>query len=70
MEGVVEGLDKGANGGGFAGTDLTGDEGGQALLQGISQAALNFLMTAGGEELVRRDGPAEGGLAETVVVIE
>jgi hypothetical protein len=70
MEGVVKGLDKGTNGGGFAGADLTGDKGGQAFLQGVGQAALNFLVSAGGEELVRRDGSAKGGLAETVVVIE
>lgn len=54
-EGAVEGLDKGADSGGFASADLTGDEGGQAFLQGISQAALNFLVSAGGEELVGRD---------------
>jgi hypothetical protein len=70
MEGAVKGLDKGANGGGFAGPDLAGDEGGQALLQGVGQAALNFLVPAGGEELVRRDGPAERGLTEVVVAVE
>lgn len=70
MEGMVKGLDKGADGRGFAGTDFTGNEGGQALLQGISQAALNLLMPVGGKELTGRNGPAERGLAETVVVIE
>lgn len=64
MEGAVKGLDKGANGGGFAGVDLAGDEGGQTLLQGVGQAALNFLVPAGGEELMGRDGPAERGLTE------
>lgn len=70
MEGAIKRLDKGANSGGFAGTDLTGNKGGQAFLQGISQTALNLLMPVGGEEMTGRNGPAERGLVETVVVIE
>jgi hypothetical protein len=70
VEVAVEGVGKGAQGGGFAGADVAGDEGRQAFLEGEGQAALDFAVTAGGVEVLAGDGTAERGLLEAIVVTE
>jgi hypothetical protein len=67
---AVEGVSEGAQGGGFAGTDVTGDEGREALLEGEGEAALDLLMAAGRVKVLGGDGFGEGGLTEAVEVIE
>jgi hypothetical protein len=46
VEVAIERVSEGAEGGGLAGADVTGDEGGETLLEGKGQAALDFLVTA------------------------
>jgi len=67
---VVEGVGKGPQGGGFAGADVAGDEGGEVFLQSEGQAALGFAVAAGGVEVFAGEGLGKGGVAETVEVIE
>jgi hypothetical protein len=70
MKGVVQGMSKGAQGSRFAGADITGDESGQAFLQGKSQATLNFLVTVSREQVSGGDRSAEGGMLEAIIIIE
>jgi hypothetical protein len=70
VEVVVEGVDEGAQGGGFAGTDIAGDEGGQAFVQGEGEAGLEFLVGLSREEVLRGDGTREGGELEAIEIIE
>ena len=70
MEVAVQGMGKGAQGGGFAGADIAGDEGGQPFLEGKSQPTLNFLVAAGRKEVLGGDGATERGLFETIIIIE
>jgi hypothetical protein len=67
---VVEGMGKGAQGGGLAGTDIASDEGGETFLQGKGETALDFLMSPRGEEVLGGDGTTERGLGEAVVFIQ
>jgi hypothetical protein len=70
VEVAVEGVGESAQGGGLAGADITGDEGRKMLLESEGEAALDFLVTAGGEEVLTGDGLGERGLAEAIEVIE
>jgi hypothetical protein len=76
---VVEGVSKGPKGGGFAGADVTGDEGGQALLKGEDQpalyrtvqyGALDLAVAVGREQVFGGDGFGEGSLVKAIEVIE
>jgi hypothetical protein len=67
---AVEGVGEGAESGGLAGADVTGDEGREALLEGEGEAALDLLMAAGGVEVLGGDGFGERGSVEAVEVIE
>ena len=68
VEIVVEGLGKGTDGGGFAGADVAGEEGREALLEGKGQAALDLAVATGSVEVlaVDRFGERGGGQAEKV----
>jgi hypothetical protein len=66
----VEGVSEGADGSGFAGADVAGDEGREALLKGEGQAALDFAVAVGGVQVFAENGTGERGVAETVEVIE
>jgi hypothetical protein len=66
----VEGVGEGADGGGLAGADVPGDESGEALLEGEGEAALDFLVTARGEQVAAGDGLGERGRDEAVAVSE
>jgi hypothetical protein len=66
----VEGVSEGADGRGFAGADVAGDEGGEALLKGESQAALDFAVAVRGIKVFAGNGTGERGVAEAVEVIE
>jgi hypothetical protein len=57
---------EGAQGGGFAGADVTGDEGREALLEGEREAALDLLVAAGRVEVLGGDGFGERGSVEAV----
>lgn len=70
IEVAVEAMDEGAQGSGFAGADIAGDEGGQSFLEGKGQPALNFLVSMSGEQVGGGEGAAERGLFEVVMVIE
>jgi len=70
VEVVVEGVGEGTQGGGLAGTDVTGDESGETLLKGESEAALDFAVTARGVKVFAGDGSGEGGQAEAIEIIE
>jgi hypothetical protein len=70
VEIAVEGVGEGAESRGLAGTDVASDESGETLLEGKREAALDFLMTARGEEVRARDGFGEGSSTEAVEVIE
>lgn len=70
IEVAVERMDESAQGGGFAGSDLAGDESGQTFLKGKGQAALDFLVASAGEEIGGGNGTAKRGLFEAIVVIE
>jgi hypothetical protein len=67
---AVEGVGEGAKGGGFAGADVTGDEGREALLKSEGEAALDLLVAARGVEVLSGDRLGERGLVEAVDVIE
>jgi hypothetical protein len=60
VEVLVKGLDKGADGGRFAGADLAGDERRERVLESESQAGLDFLVGGGREEIAAREGFVEG----------
>jgi hypothetical protein len=66
----VEGVGEGADGGGLAGADIAGDESRDALLEGEGEAALDFLVTARGEQVAAGDGLGERSRGEAVAVIE
>jgi hypothetical protein len=51
VEIAVEGMGEGTESRRLAGADVAGDEGGEALVEGKREAALDFLMTTGGEEV-------------------
>jgi hypothetical protein len=51
VEILVEGVGEGAESRRLAGADVAGDESGETLLEGKREAALDFLMTTGGEEV-------------------
>jgi hypothetical protein len=67
---AVEGVSKGAQSGGLAGTDVTGDESGKALLQGKGEATLDFSVVPRGEQVLAGDGLGEGSAVEAVELIE
>ena len=54
VEVAVEGLGKGADGGGLAGADIAGEEGGETFLEGKGEAALDLAVAAGGKEVLGR----------------
>lgn len=56
----VQGMNKGAHGGGLAGANSTGDESREAILQGESQAGLEFLVRGGGKEIAHGHGFVKG----------
>jgi hypothetical protein len=70
IEIAVESLGEGADGGGFAGADVAGDESGETVLEGEGQAALDFTVTARGIEVLGGDRFGEGCVGEGVTVIE
>jgi hypothetical protein len=70
IEIAVESLGEGADGGGFAGADVAGDESGETVLEGEGQAALDFTVTARGIEVLGGDRFGEGCVGEGVKVIE
>ena len=70
VEVAVEGVGEGTQGCGLTGTDVAGDEGGEAFLQGEGEAALDFAVAAGGVEVFAGDGSGERGQAEAVEIIE
>jgi hypothetical protein len=51
VEIVVKGMGEGTESRRLAGADVTGDESGETLVEGKREAALDFLMTTGGEEV-------------------
>lgn len=66
----IKGLDKGAQSGGFAGTNIAGDQSGELFLEGESEPALDFLMAGGKEELLQGEVAAKRGLRKTIELIE
>ena len=70
VEVAVEGLGEGADGGGFAGADVAGDESGETLLEGKGEAALDLAVAAGRDRGSGGDGLGERGGGEAVKVIE
>jgi hypothetical protein len=70
VEVAVEGMSESADGSGFAGTDVAGDEGGETLLKGKGQATLNFTMAAGRKEVFGGHRPGERGVAKGIEIIE
>jgi hypothetical protein len=70
VEIAVEGVGEGAESRGLAGADVAGDESRETLVESKREAALDFLMTARGEEVRAGDGFGEGGSTEAVEVIE
>jgi hypothetical protein len=66
----VEGVGEGADGGGLAGADIAGNESREVLLEGEGEAALDFLVTARGEQVAAGDGLGERSRGEAVAVIE
>jgi len=67
---VVEGVGKGAESGGLASTNVTSDEGGEALLESEREAALDFAVTARRVKVLAGDGPGERCAFEAVEIIE
>ena len=63
---VVEGLGKGAGGGGFAGTDIAGEEGSRVVLESKGEASLGLAVSAGGVKVLGGDRLGERGLQKAV----
>jgi hypothetical protein len=70
VEVAVEGMSESADGSGFTGADVAGDEGGETLLKGKGQATLNFAMAAGRKEVFGWHRPGERGVAKGIEIIE
>ena len=62
---AVQGLGEGPGGGRFAGTDIAGEEGSGAVLEGEGQAALGLTVAARGIEVLGGDRLGEGRLLES-----
>jgi hypothetical protein len=70
VEVVVERVDKGAESGGFASTNVASDESGETLLEGEREAALGLAVTARGVKVLAGDGSGERGAFEAIEIIE
>ena len=59
---AVEGLCKGTNGSGFAGTNVSGNERGEMILEGEGEAALDLAVAVRGKKILGGDGFGKGCL--------
>jgi len=66
----IERVGKGAESGGLTSTDVAGDEGGEALLEGEGEAALDLAVTARRIKVLAGDGSGERGRVEAVEIIQ
>jgi hypothetical protein len=67
---MVKGMDEGSESGRFAGTDIAGNQSGEAFRQSKGQTTLNFLMCTRGEKVIGGDRTTERSIGEIVVIIE
>jgi hypothetical protein len=67
---AVEGVGKGAQSGRFSCSDIAGDQGWEALLEGKGQAALNFAVPTGSVEVLAVDRFGERGGGKAVKVMQ